>query len=260
MSRRGKATVQTAPQSTPPSKVSAGKAVRPASNATVKKARKNSKVTRKQPAATSTGAAGGNPIENYRQELLRRAMRGLRYDSGLVEIDTKEAAQIARRGSVEQAMAEAERAEQALTDRNDSLGAIAGFTKAVIIAPQLARPYEGLGRALITKGKVQEAEAAFRTALTIDPNLVEAHFNLGHVLQMQGRLEEAISAWHEVLKRKPGDGETHSRLAIAYYYLNDYLNAWRHVHAAEASNHAVPPQFRELLAARMAEPPRETER
>ena len=65
---------------------------------------------------------------------------------------------------------------------------------------------------------------------------------------------EAVDVWREVLTFNPNHAKTHERLAIALYYLGDYHASWAHVHAAEVLGHQVPPQFRPLLEAQMAEP------
>ena len=71
---------------------------------------------------------------------------------------------------------------------------------------------------------------------------------------MQGDFQQAIETWGRVLAVDPNHAKTHERLAIVLYYLHDYQQSWRHVHAAEALGHQVPPQFRPLLEARMPEP------
>lgn len=71
---------------------------------------------------------------------------------------------------------------------------------------------------------------------------------------MRGDFQQAVDTWEEVVDLDSNHAKTHERLAIALYYLGDYQASWGHVHAAEALEHEVPPQFRPLLEAQMPEP------
>ncbi len=193
------------------------------------------------------------PPSEYHKALLWRAMRGLRYESGRVEIDEPVAATIAQRGTRAQAMSEYERGKTLLR-RNMRIQAIEAHTRAVLIAPDEAVLYEGLGAALLAKGKTAEALAAYRTALDLDPQSLPARSGLADALQRQRRFEEAVEVYREVIRLDPSHAEAHSRLAILLYYLDDDDAAWAHVHNAEALGSSVPAQFRELLARRTPEP------
>lgn len=196
---------------------------------------------------------GLSPIENYKQQQVADALRGLNYDTGLVEIDERVAHEIAPPGTVEEATAESNRGA-ALLASNRILDAIKAFTRAVIIAPDEPRFYVDLGRGLVKKGLTDEAEAAYRTAIEIAPDSVEARFLLGQVFQLTGRLNAAIDAWYEVLDISPDHADAHHQLAIGQYYANDYAAAWDHVHRAESLGRPLPSQFRPLLEAKMSEP------
>lgn len=206
-----------------------------------------------QPGAAVDPGQETAPPSEYRKALLWRAMRGLRYESGRVEIDEPAAATIARRGTRAQAMSEYERGETLLR-RNMRIQAIEAHTRAVLIAPDEAALYEGLGAALLAKGKTPEAVAAYRTALDRDSQNLAARLGLADALQRQRQFEEAAEAFREVIRLDPSHAQAHGRLAILLYYLDDDASAWAHVHNAEALGAAVPPQFRELLARRTPEP------
>ncbi|MFQ5807266.1 MAG: tetratricopeptide repeat protein [Phycisphaerae bacterium] len=193
------------------------------------------------------------PPSEYRKALLWRAMRGLRYDSGRVEIDEPVADTIAQPGTRAQAIAEYERGKTLLR-RNMRIQAIEAHTRAVLIMPDEAVLYEGLGTALLTVAKTTEATAAFRTALDLDPRYLPARFRLAEALQRQRQFQEAADRLREVIRMDPNHAEAHTRLAILLYYLGDDTGAWAQVHAAETLGSSVPPQFRELLARRTPEP------
>jgi tetratricopeptide (TPR) repeat protein len=200
------------------------------------------------------GASEGTaPPSEYREALLRQAMRGLRYESGRVEIDEPVAAAIAQRGTREQALVEYERGK-ALLRRNMRIQAIEAHTRAVLIAPDEAVLYEGLGAALLAKDKTAEAIAAYRTALDLDPRYSAAHFGLADALQRQRNFNDAAAAYREVIQLDPNHAPAHTRLAVLLYYLDDDAGAWAHVHRVEALGSSVPAQFRELLAQRTPEP------
>lgn len=197
--------------------------------------------------------AGLSPIENYKEQRLADALRGLTYDTGRVRIDEEAARDIAQRGSIEEALAEARRGEALLAD-NYRLDAIRAFTRAVIIAPDAPETYRGLAGALAKKGLTQNAEAALRAAIDLDPDYVDAWFDLGHVRQLEGRFPEAIDAWNEVLARTDDHADAHHRLALANYYEENYADAWTHTQRAEALGTPVPPQFKPLIQRKMSEP------
>jgi len=192
--------------------------------------------------------------ENFKEERLAEAMRGLRYDSEGVEVDESMAAQIPNRGDADAAEEAYLQGREMLFQVNDRVAAISAFTRAVILIPDVPRYYAGLGQALRYKGKMQEALAAFRTALALDPEYFEARRQFAVAVQMTGKYEEALSAWERVIDLDPEFGEAHGRLAILSYYMADYIEAWQHVHRAERLEYDLPSQFRSLLEAKMPEP------
>lgn len=198
-------------------------------------------------------AGPANPIENYKQARMAAAMRGLRYDGGLVQIDATAAASIVDHRSHDEARAAAARG-RALLEQGDFVDAVAAHTRAVLLGPDLPEMYDDLGLALTFKGRIEEAAAAYRTALGLDPGRVESRARLANTQQMLNDFPGAIESWRQVLDARPEDVEAHARIAILLYYVGDYAAAWRHVHAAERAGGSVPPQFRPLLAERLSEP------
>lgn len=84
--------------------------------------------------------------------------------------------------------------------------------------------------------------------------MIETRYALASAHWMQANVQEAIETWRQLLTIDANHAETHERLAIALYYLGDYQQSWRQVHAAQVLGHQVPPQFRALLESRMLEP------
>ncbi len=79
-------------------------------------------------------------------------------------------------------------------------------------SPNKARAYNGLGLALLSEGKVDEAAAEFRKALAIKPDYFKAHNNLGLALSEAGKTDEAIVSFNEALKFKPNCADAYSNI------------------------------------------------
>ncbi|MHC4157872.1 MAG: tetratricopeptide repeat protein [Planctomycetota bacterium] len=79
-------------------------------------------------------------------------------------------------------------------------------------SPNKARAYNGLGLALLSEGKVDEAVAEFRKALAIKGDYFKAHNNLGLALSEAGKTDEAIASFNEALKFKPNCADAYSNI------------------------------------------------
>ncbi len=203
--------------------------------------------------AGESAAQGTSPIENYKQQIVREAMAGLRYDSGRVELDPLVGRDVGNVGDLDAAYAEFAAGEFDLTHENQFLKAIRHFSDAVMMVQDEPTFYVGLGQALDFKGRATQAEAAYRTALDLDPQSAEAHQLLAAHLYSYGRATEAISEWRAVLALEYNTAAAHGRLALAYYYQNDYAASARHLHEADRLGYDTPPQFRPLLAAALGQ-------
>jgi hypothetical protein len=89
---------------------------------------------------------------------------------------------------------------------------VALWTDVVAKRPNNARGHIGLGVALTTQGKPDEAMAHYSEALRINPSYAEAHYNLGIALFRQGKLDEAIAHYSEALRINPSYAEAHNNL------------------------------------------------
>src|SRR5262245_4893903 len=72
-----------------------------------------------------------------------------------------------------------------------------------------------LGKALMGKSQLEQAEAECREALRLNPGLAEAHNNLGAVLRARGRMDEAIAECRKAVRLRPGYAEAHNNLGAA---------------------------------------------
>ncbi|MHC4157873.1 MAG: tetratricopeptide repeat protein [Planctomycetota bacterium] len=82
-------------------------------------------------------------------------------------------------------------------------------------SPNKARARNGLGRALLSEGKVDEAAAEFRKALAIKPDYFKAHNNLGLALSEAGKTDEAIASFNEALAIKYDYYKAYNNLGLA---------------------------------------------
>ncbi|MBA3727569.1 MAG: hypothetical protein H0W86_14340, partial [Armatimonadetes bacterium] len=195
------------------------------------------------------------PSENYKQERLRKALTGLTFVNERVQVDPRASAPIAQPGTRAESDAELAKA-RALLEQNDSIAAIAGFAKAIIIDSSSPKAYGGLAKSLLTEGETEKMKAALFTGLDKDSGLVEFRYLLAQMYQGDGDLARQIEMLGGIAKSRPGYEETESRLATAYYYNSDFVLAWKYVHVSEDFGKPVPPQFRALLEAKMREPQR----
>ena len=76
-------------------------------------------------------------------------------------------------------------------------------------------------RRLQTNGQFDEAVALFTQALAIDPELFEAHLGLGYALDLQGRYEPAREHLRRALGRAPADAKATALSALAISYVFD---------------------------------------
>ena len=81
--------------------------------------------------------------------------------------------------------------------------------------PQAWGAYNGLGTAMMERGRVQEAVAAYQQAVRIEPGYPRAHYNLGNALVRMGRLGDAMAHWEEAARLKPDFVEAHYNLGVA---------------------------------------------
>ena len=79
--------------------------------------------------------------------------------------------------------------------RDDRLGALSWYQKAVTLDPSYADPHNDMGIVLEEEGRIEEARQAYEHALALDPNFLEAHSNLALLAERRGDKEQAVSHW-----------------------------------------------------------------
>lgn len=173
------------------------------------------------PVVEPSARGATSPIEDYRNARYLDAIRGLTFDNGFVGLAADWQQVLAERASGEDLQTILERGADRF-NKNMVIEALEAYTVAVLVDPAAPAAFEGLGFALVAKGKSNEGIAAFRTALRLDPNLINARYALASAHWMKGDLQEAVENWRQLLLMVPDHVNTHERLGIALYYLGDY--------------------------------------
>ncbi len=201
--------------------------------------------------ATSPGA---EPVSEFKERRKREAVSGLAFEGGRAMIVAEEAK--SRVAGPDRAAADLAYAEGlAHRESNETLAAIRAHSDAVLLAPDVAQMYEGLGDALIRQGGWEpRAAAAYRTGLDLEPASVSLSARYADAIWRTGDIDGAVAAWKRLAELDPDRAEAYQRLAGVAFLKGEDALAWEYVHAAESRGGSVPPQMRETLTVRSPEP------
>ena len=167
--------------------------------------------------AAQPGEAGASLVEE-RLSAVRRAPTDprARLELGLAYVQAEE---------YDFAMAELMEAIKLSPDNKDNLAARANYhLGAVLLAvdrPALAvnafrealkmgwkdaSIYLGLGQALTSQAKFDDAIAQYREALRLDPNAADAYAGMGLAFEGAGRVDDAVTQYEQYLRAAPSAG------------------------------------------------------
>ncbi|MGB7713052.1 MAG: tetratricopeptide repeat protein [Microcoleus sp.] len=90
--------------------------------------------------------------------------------------------------------------------KGDLPGAIANFTQALGLNPNIPQAYLGLGIATAKQGNKQQAIYNYDRALQFNPNLAEAYFGRGQVYYELGNKQRAIGDYEQAIRVNPNYG------------------------------------------------------
>lgn len=110
--------------------------------------------------------------------------------------------------------------------------------KAAELLPDDAEAHLNLGKVLVARRLINEAEAHFREALRINREQADAHNNAGNALREQGQLEEALSSYRRALELRPDLAELHANLGVLLLDLDRFEEAAASCRRAIAINPA----------------------
>jgi len=114
---------------------------------------------------------------------------------------------------------------------------------AVAKSPHKARPYDALGVALASVGRLQEAEQSLKRAIHLAPRGGQAYINLGYVYSLQGKSEEALAAYEMAIPLCPRLlSEIYNNMGLIYFRQERMEEAektlWKSI---ESRPHHAPP-------------------
>ncbi|EGK84672.1 tetratricopeptide repeat protein [Microcoleus vaginatus PCC 9802] len=90
--------------------------------------------------------------------------------------------------------------------KGDVPGAIANFTQALALNPNIPQAYLGLGIATGQQGNKQQAIYNYDRALQFNPNLAEAYFGRGQAYYELGNKQKAIADYEQAIRVNPNYG------------------------------------------------------
>lgn len=102
---------------------------------------------------------------------------------------------------------------------------MAGYSKTLMLKPNLAGVHHNLGNALWQQGRLEEAEASYRRALALQPDLASAQNNLGTILLERNRLNEAVAVYRQLVRVAPENIKALNGLASALIGLGNATEA-----------------------------------
>jgi tetratricopeptide (TPR) repeat protein len=90
--------------------------------------------------------------------------------------------------------------------KGDFSGAIANFTQALALNPNIPQAYLGMGIATSKQGNKPQAIYNYDRALQFNPNLAEAYFGRGQVYYELGNKQKAIGNYEQAIRVNPNYG------------------------------------------------------
>ena len=100
------------------------------------------------------------------------------------------------------------------------------------INPGVVLLHNDLGVALVSQGKLDEAEEQFRKVMQIAPRHTRAHVNLANLLLTDDKFDEAISHYKQAIQAEPEYPESHHHLAVAQMRTDQFDEALKHFREA----------------------------
>jgi tetratricopeptide (TPR) repeat protein len=113
----------------------------------------------------------------------------------------------------------------ALRSMERSQEAEAPLRRAIALESNDPASHNELGNVLFDLGRSSEAEQEYRLAIKLEPNNPVWHHSLGWTLARQDRYAEAIAEYEEVVKLNPANAEAYFDLGVAQAMLENFEGA-----------------------------------
>jgi tetratricopeptide (TPR) repeat protein len=114
----------------------------------------------------------------------------------------------------------------------DQTGAFEAWQKAMAMNPEDARVNFGLGGALTTAGRSNEAIVYLKKATQLNPEFLEAFYSLGAAQMREKNIDGAIEAWNNAIRISPGFFQAQEGLGFAFYVQGRYSDSLAHLRLA----------------------------
>lgn len=138
--------------------------------------------------------------------------------------------------------------------QGNSDAALKEFNRAWLIDPDFAPAHFGKAYIYSTRKKLDLAINSYKKSIEKDPTDIYSYSNLGLTLINSDKLEEGFSILKKALEIDSQIGEVHVNIAFYYYCMQDWKNAWKHVHFAQRLGQKIDPLFLKDLNAEIPEP------
>lgn len=132
--------------------------------------------------------------------------------------------------------------------------ALKRFKQSLILDPDFAPGYFGIAYVYSVENKFELAIQNYKKSIEKDPSHSDSYSNLGLALLYSNKPDEAFPMLKKAIKISPKNGDAQVNIALFYFGVGDYTNAWRHVHLAQDNNSVVKPEFIRDLKSKMPEP------
>lgn len=118
-------------------------------------------------------------------------------------------------------------------------------------SPNLARPHDGLGVALLGEGRYAEAEREFRTVIRMDPSYSDGYGNLGNIYRIREEYDQAEAFLTKKIELAPREGWPYAWRGEIYFHQARYEEAYRDFSTALRFHFGLiqNPEFRKMLDA-----------
>jgi tetratricopeptide (TPR) repeat protein len=109
-------------------------------------------------------------------------------------------------------------------EKEDYLGAISDYTRAIKLEPKFAQAYYGRGLSYYQLNRTTEALADFDQAIQLQPDFAEAYKNRA-ILYQDSNLPLAIADAKKLVSLKPKDSASYQFLSVYYQKIGDSKSA-----------------------------------
>lgn len=113
----------------------------------------------------------------------------------------------------------------AYTDKGDSDKAIRDYTTAIQLQPNLADAYNGRGNAYADKGEIDNAIKDYNKAIQLNPDGADPYYNRGVTYQEKGDFENAINNYTKAIELKPDYTDVYCNRGEAQLHLQEWDKA-----------------------------------